>query len=171
MLGGSLEEYGELMRRYQDALFRLAYRITGRREDAEDAVVEAFVLAFSKLGECRDRSKFGGWVRKIAVNISLRRCTREVLVDELEDLDDPHSSDDSVEQEILLRAQVEEIQKAVEELPPAYRTLVVLRYEEEMELKDIAELLGEQPGAVYTRLHRARKMLIERLEVMTHEMC
>lgn len=115
------------MRRHQDWLFRLAYRITGRGEDAEDAVQEAFLAAYNKLGECRDKRKFGAWLRRIAVNICLRQSSREMPVDEIEAID-CCPAEDPVEHEVLCRAQAEETRAAIAQLPPAYRVVLVLRY-------------------------------------------
>jgi RNA polymerase sigma-70 factor, ECF subfamily len=168
VLNGQVENYRELLDRHQSGVFRVAYRMLGRREDAEDVVQEAFVRAYTKLSECRDREKFGAWVRRIAVNVCLRRFSRETPSDDLDEISD--GAEDPVEQEVIRRAEMREIQEAVACLPTAYRTILVLRYEEELDLKEIAELLGEQPGTIYTRLHRARKHLARQLEVMADEM-
>jgi RNA polymerase sigma-70 factor (ECF subfamily) len=171
VLRGSAEDYRELMLRHQDALFRLSYRMLGRREDAEDVVQDAFLQAYRKLGDCRGRAKFGAWVRRIAINICLRRFARETPVGEIDELLDIAPCDQNpVEREVLRRAEISEILDALASLPPTYRTVIVLRYGEELDLQEIADILGEKPGAVYTRLHRARRMLAERLEELSHEL-
>lgn len=167
VLRGETENYRELMCRHQAAVFGLAYRILGRREDAEDAVQESFVQAYSRLGECRKRSRFGAWVRRIAANICLRRLPRDIPAD---DLDELAGDDDPVVDEIIRRAEARRINDAITSLPAPYRTVLVLRYHEELSLGQVAELLGERPGAIYTRLHRARRMLAQRLEVFASEM-
>jgi RNA polymerase sigma-70 factor (ECF subfamily) len=172
VLRGRSEDYRELMLRHQGNLYRLAYQMLGRREEAEDVLQEAFLQAFRKLAECRERSKFAGWVRRIVVNICLRRPVRELPSDELDDLSSSSKQpdDNPVLNEVLSRAGFQEIQEAVAVLPPDYRTIIALRYGEELELKEIAEILDEQPGAIYTRLHRARQMLAKKLEEAKYEM-
>lgn len=171
VLKGHTQDYRELMQRHQAAVFRLAYRILGRREEAEDAAQETFVKAYRKLNTCRERRKFWRWLRRIALNICLGKLSRGRPSDNVNELPDadclPHGS---VESEVLMRAQMEDIRRAIAGLPDAYRTTVILRYQEELSYKEIAELLGETLTAIQVRLHRARKMLAARLEVMTDEM-
>lgn len=160
------------MQRHQQMIFRLAYRILKRSEDAEDVVQETFLQAYKRLADCREPKKFGGWVRRIAINKCMNRSTRELPFEEIEDISDSHQpATKSVELEVLQRAELKEIREAIDSLPGSYKALLVLKYEEDLSIKEIAEILGEQPGAVYTRLHRARKLLVERLEADSCEMC
>jgi RNA polymerase sigma-70 factor (ECF subfamily) len=172
VLKGHTEEYRELMVRHQDSVFRLACRILGRREDAEDVVQEAFVKAYSHLADCRQGDRFWPWIRRIALNICLRRMPREYPCKTIDDLADSSSGPASpVEAEVLQRADTSHVRKAVAELPPAHRTVLVLRYEESLSYKEIAELIGESVDVVRIRLHRAKKTLAGRLAVMMNEMC
>ncbi len=170
MQKGHVEEFRELMRRHQNAAFRLAYRILGRREDAEDAVQETFLLVYRHLAEYKEKGRFWPWVRRIAVNVCLRKLPGEVPSAEVEDLQDSaHLGDLPVETEVLKRVKQSEIRRAISGLPPAYRTAVVLRYLEDMPYREIAELLGEPVTTIQVRLHRAKRMLSERLAVMLDE--
>ena len=171
VLKGHREEYRELMRRHQDSVFRLACRILGRREEAEDVVQEAFVKAYSNLAGCRERDRFGGWIRRIAVNICLKRIPRELpcaTVDEM--LEAASEQGNPVEAAVLRQIVIEDVREAVSSLPVAYRTALVLRYEENLAYREIAELIGESADVVRVRLYRAKKMLAERLAVMRSEM-
>jgi len=170
VLKGHKQDYRDLMLRYQASAFRLAYRVLAGREEAEDAVQETFIKAFDKLGTCRERNKFWPWLRRIVLNTCLNRIRRGAPCDNIDELTDIHSpSGNPVESEVLMRVQLEEIQRAIAGLPDSYRTTVVLRFQEELSYKEIADVLGETVSAVQVRLHRARKMLAERLEVMRHE--
>jgi len=170
VLKGHTEEYRELMRRHQDSVFRLACRILGRREDAEDVVQEAFVKAYASLAGCRERAKFWPWLRRIALNICLKRIPREFPCDTTEDLIDAACAQGNpVEAEALKRADISSLRKAVAALPAAYRTVLVLRYEEDLAYSEIAELIGATNDVVRMRLHRAKKMLAERLAVRINE--
>jgi RNA polymerase sigma-70 factor, ECF subfamily len=167
---GSTDDFRELMRRHQDAVFRLAYRITCRREDAEDVVQETFLRVYRSLEDYRGNAGFRPWVRRIAINVCLRRLSVEIPSDEVEEIyDSAHSEGDVVEDAVLKQVQREDVRRAVSGLPAAYRTVVVLRYMEDLSYKEIAELLDEPMSTIQVRLHRAKKMLNRRLAVL-HEM-
>lgn len=172
VLDGSIDDYRVLMNRYQSAVFRLAYRILGRREDAEDAVQEIFVKAFSKLADCREPGKFWPWIRTITVNACVRRFSRETPTEEIESLCDSElPSVDPVQLEVLRRVQAVEVQKMIAGLPETYRVVIVLRYIEDLSYKEIARLVGIESHTVAARLHRAKKLLAERLVVFKNAMC
>jgi RNA polymerase sigma-70 factor, ECF subfamily len=172
VLRGHTDEYRELMLRYQNSVFRLAFRILSRREEAEDVVQETFLRGYSKLASCRERDKFWPWIRRIALNLCLRRNPREYPCDTLDALAGAGSTEDNpVEAEVIRRVEMDRLKEAVAELPASYRTVLVLRHEEDLAYKEIAELVGANENTVRTRLHRARKLLAERLAVVTNEMC
>ncbi len=160
VLSGRTADFCELMHRHQGSVFRLAYRITNSREEAEDAAQEAFVLVYRNLRGYRDEGKLWPWIRRITVNCCLKRLARahpgEVL-DELPDAAEP------VEEQVLARLALDEVHSAISELPGPYRTVIVLRYQEEMSHSEIAEALGDSVAAVQVRLHRARKALTAKL--------
>ncbi len=90
--------------------------------------------------------------------------------DYAEDIEDTVSSASQVESELLRQAEMEEIRKLIEGLPPPFRTVIALRFQEELSYAEIAEILGEPLSTIQVRVHRARKMLAERFEVMSNEM-
>ena len=165
VLKGHAEEYRELMLRYQSQAYRFAYRVLGMREEAEDATQEAFIRAYGRLSTCRDRWKFWPWLRRIVLNLCLDRLREEPE----EELPEELSDVDTVESEVFRRAELEDIRRAIAKLPGAYRVAVALRYEEELSFKEIAGILGESLSAVQVRVHRAKKMLAERLGVIRDE--
>ena len=167
VLKGHAEEYRELMLRYQSQAYRFAYRVLGMREEAEDATQEAFIRAYSRLGTCRDRRKFWPWLRRILLNLCLDRLRQTHPCDVLNET--PDRITDSVEYGVLRQAELEEIRGAIAGLPNAYRIAVVLRYQEELSYKEIAEMLGEALSTIQVRIWRAKKMLAERLGVVRDE--
>jgi len=167
---GSPEDFRELMRRHQVPVFRLAYRILRRREEAEDAVQETFLRVYQNLSAYTEQGRFWPWVRRIAVNICLKRLPLEVPVEEIcEMVESEQALDDPVEAEIIRRTELEGVRKAVAGLPAPYRIAIVLRYQEDLSYKEIAELTNESVSAIETRLSRAKRMLAERLAVMTND--
>lgn len=170
-VNGSHGDFRELMRRHQAAVYRLSYRILKRHEEAEDAVQETFLRVYQSLPSYSEQGRFWPWARRIAVNICLKKLSPEIPSEETEELIDESSSwDDPVQNEAIRRAEMEQMRKAVSGLPSTYRTVIVLRYEEELSYKEIADMLGEPVATVQVRLHRAKKMLAERLGVMNNEL-
>lgn len=170
VLKGHTQDYVELVQRYQAAAFRFACRILDRREDAEDAVQDSFLQAYSKLDSCRDRSKFWSWLRRILLNMCLSRLRAKEPCDYVDDLQETESADPPIETELLRQAEMEEIRLAIAGLPAPFRTVIVLRFQEELPYSEIAEILGEPLSTIQVRVHRARKVLAERLVVMSNEM-
>ena len=170
VLSGSALAYGELVARYQRSAYWLAYRMTGSREEAEDAAQEAFVKAYVKLDAYRGKGSFWPWLRRILVNACLAKASRKGAKEPMVELTEAEcGSDYSLETEVLSRAEAEDVRSAIAELPAAYRTAVVLRYREGLSCKEIAEQLGESLSTLKVRLHRARKMLAVRLGGLSDE--
>jgi RNA polymerase sigma-70 factor, ECF subfamily len=167
---GNTEEFRELVVRHQRPALTLAFRILGRWEDAEDAVQDAFVRAFGSLHTFLDDVSFRPWLRKIVINCCLKRMKRReraVSMDTLDDSDMPFV--DSPEAEVLQRCDSGKIRAAVMGLPPAYRTVVVLRYQEGLSTSETADIIGDSEGSVRVKLHRALKMIGKRLAVAKDE--
>jgi len=170
--GGDVSAFEELVERYDRRLFRLAEHITHNREDAQDAVQEAFLKAFEHVGDFRERSQFSTWLIRITVNQALmkvrkRRTTKEAPLDEDfqagEDVFPREVADWAPSPEELYR--VSELRdiliNALEGLRPILRTVFVLRDIEELSIDQTAEILHLTPSAVKARLWRARLQLRE----------
>jgi len=171
---GDAAAFEELVKRYDNKLFRIAQHITHNREDAQDAVQDAFLKAFRKLTQFRENSQFSTWLIRITVNESLmklrkQRSGREVSIDE-----DFQSEDHTSAFELTDWApNPEELYKAFElrnilrselqELPLGFRVVFVLRDIEGLSTEETAEVLELTPVAVKARLWRARVRLRQRL--------
>jgi RNA polymerase sigma-70 factor, ECF subfamily len=171
---GDSEAYGQLVRRYQSKIFRLAQHITQNREDAEDVLQETFLKAYEHLDQFQGNSKFYTWIVRIAVNQSLMKLRRRKN-DKSVSMDDAiDTGEDMIVREIAAwdenpeeRLSREEIggilDSAIEGLEPPYRSVFVLRDIEELSTEDTAEALGLSVPAVKSRLLRARLQLREKL--------
>jgi len=171
---GDSEAYGQLVRRYQNKIFRLAQHITQNREDAEDVLQETFLKAYEHIDQFQGNSRFYTWIVRIAVNQALmklrrRRNDKSVSMDETID-----TGEDTIVREIaaweenpeerLSRGELGDIlDKAIEELDAPYRSVFVLRDIEELSTEETAEALGLSVPAVKSRLLRARLQLREKL--------
>lgn len=172
--GGDVSAFEDLVKRYDRNVFRIAQHITQNREDAEDVVQDAFLKAYTNLGQFQGQSKFYTWLVRIAVNEALmrlrrRRPERMVSLDE-----DVKTEDDSVPREVAdwspnpeqlySQSELHEIlTKTIQGLPPSFRTVFVLRDVEGLSTEEAAEALDLSIPAVKSRLLRARLQLRERL--------
>jgi RNA polymerase sigma-70 factor (ECF subfamily) len=181
---GDTSAFEQLVRRYDTKLFRIAQHITHNREDAQDAVQDAFLKVFRKLSQYRENSQFSTWLIWITINESLmkprkQRSSAEVSIAEdspdegqlarydLADwVPDPEKLYQGSEVRDILRT---ELQK----LRPGLRVVFVLRDVEELSSDKTAEVLSLTPVAVKARLWRARLQLRQQLskyfgEEVTH---
>lgn len=171
---GDAGAFEELVSRYDRKIFRLAENITKNREDAEDAMQEAFLKAYAHLKEFHGESRFYTWLVRIAMNEALMRLrTRrpgQVSLDEpVETGDDfmPREVQDWGPGPEKRYAQIEMqniLADAIEKLHPAFRTVFLLRDMEELSTEETAETLGLSIPAVKSRLLRARLKLRQRLD-------
>jgi RNA polymerase sigma-70 factor (ECF subfamily) len=171
---GDAVAFGELVRRYEGRIFRLALHITQNREDAEDVLQETFLKAYEHLDQFQGNSKFYTWIVRIAVNQSLmklrrRKSDRSVSLDETID-----TGEDNIVREIAAwgedpeerfsREELGEIlDSAIQGLEPPYRSVFVLRDIEDLSTEETADALGLSIPAVKSRLLRARLQLREKL--------
>ena len=166
--------FERLMRRYNSRLFRVARAILKDDAEAEDAVQDAYLEAYRHIGEFRGESQVATWLTRIAINqalMRLRRHKRErVIVPFPGDRDAPVSQVEVVDRKAespataTLRAEIRNVVEArIDELPPAFRTVFIMRDVEEMTVQETAECLGIPPATVRTRLFRARALLREAL--------
>jgi RNA polymerase sigma-70 factor (ECF subfamily) len=155
-------------------LFRIARSILPSDDEAEDAVQAAYVSAFTGLGGFRGEARLGTWLGRIVLNEALGRARRRqatVAMDVLESIPaaevipvplSPFSCDP---ERSMARHQIRDVvERAIDELPEAFRTVLVARLVEEMSVEETARLLGLRPETVKTRLFRARALLRHSLE-------
>jgi len=165
--------FGELMKRYQGKIYRLARRMTETDEDAEDVVQEAFVKAFRSLKGFKEKSRFSTWLYRITVNLALMKLRRRKP--EVVSLDQPIATEEGKMQreiedettdplrQLLERESAKVLDAAIEALPPAYRAVFILRHVEGLSTEETARILGISVPAVKSRLHRTRLMLQQKL--------
>jgi len=171
---GNAAAFGELVKRYDTKLFRIAQHITHNREDAQDAVQEAFLKVFRKLTQFQENSKFSTWLTRITVNESLMKLRKQRHNKEFSIDNNFESEDHSLTSELADWARNPEelyrgfelrniLRSELQELQPGLRVVFVLRDIEGLSTEETAEVLESTPVAVKARLWRARLKLRERL--------
>jgi RNA polymerase sigma-70 factor (ECF subfamily) len=171
IIAGERELFYDLIRPYERAAFMTALSVLRCEADAEEIVQEAVLKAYRALGSFRGDSKFSTWLIKITLNearMRLRRFKGGVEVS-LEDLTDESDGDYTpavltdwreIPSQALERKELREaLQRAVNELPQAYREVLVLRDVREMNIAETAQVLGISEGSVKVRLFRARLLM------------
>jgi RNA polymerase sigma-70 factor, ECF subfamily len=160
----------ELLRRHNQRLFRTARAILRDDAEAEDAVQEAYLKAIRAIGTFRGEAKLSTWLTRIAANEALERLRKRkrAIVLPLEPDVEPIHDDDAVQPETpevsAMRAETRRIvERRIDALPEAFRTVFVLRMVEEMTVEETAEALEVPEATVRTRLFRARSLLRESL--------
>jgi RNA polymerase sigma-70 factor, ECF subfamily len=143
--------------------FRVAYSVLRHRQDAEDVAQESVAQAYREFARLRDRGRFRAWLVRIAWRRALnrrrgdgRRAGRELAAA------DPRATP-SVEELVLSREFQAHLWEAVDGLPDRLRSVVTLAAIQGHELREVAGLLAVPEGTVKSRLHQARKMLMEKL--------
>lgn len=162
---GKVDMYSELVVRYQQPVYRLACNLLANRTDAEDASQEVFLRAYKSLSTYSDQGRFWGWLRRITINICLRQAShiQTTAIDDLEDIIDSESSE--ICESMIHLEEMEELRKMINQLPLSYRSVIVLKYLEDMSYVEIAEILDDSISNIQVRIHRAKKMLRERVKV------
>jgi RNA polymerase sigma-70 factor, ECF subfamily len=168
---GEAGAFEELVRSESGRLLAVTRRILPTEEDARDAVQDAFLFAFRSLNRFQGNSRISTWLHRIAVNAALmklrtRKRKREEPLDPLLPtyLDDGHHAERFSSWEdpadVIERAENKAlVRRLIDQLPDAYRTVLMLRDIEGMDTEETAKLLETTPNAVKVRLHRARQAL------------
>jgi RNA polymerase sigma-70 factor (ECF subfamily) len=172
-LAGDRDAFRVLVERHSRALFRLAYRMTGNEQDAEEVVQDTFLRAHRRLDRFEQRSNFGTWLYRIAVNCSLdlrRKRRPEIEHREPEDAEGSEAvakvaSTAPAPDRLLLSAELgTHVRKALLELSAMERAAFVLRHFEGLSIEEIGESLGLRTSATKNTVFRAVQKLRRALE-------
>lgn len=166
-LDGQNDQYAVLVDRYKAMVYNIAYRMLGDAEAAKDMAQESFISAYAALDDFRHGSKFSSWLYRIVVNRCkdyLKAEREKVPVDEISDVIPAGAR--TPEQAASSHQTGDAVQKALDALPMEYRDVIVLKHIEELDYREIADILGVGVGALKVRAHRGREMLKELLERM-----
>jgi RNA polymerase sigma-70 factor (ECF subfamily) len=155
VLAGDTEAYAHLVDRHYDRCVRIALRILGNREDAEEAVQDSFLRAFRALGTYEDRERFSPWLARILVNqcrtVLARVQRREAVFSdmELEDVD-LHTGFEGGSEDAW-----PDLERALGQLPVEQREAIVLRYSDDLTYDEMSRITGAGESALKMRVQRA----------------
>lgn len=174
ILGGERELFEVIMRRYNQQLYRVIWSYLGEEEKVKDIMQTAWIKAWEKLDTYRGEARLSTWLVRIAINEALQALRRnggrdhDLSVTEfLQSHPIKAGKDENPHMKAEHNDLVNKLEEAIQELPPKYRTVFVMREMEQMSTEETAELLEISRSNVKVRLHRARNMLQEHLEKIT----
>ena len=166
-IGGRVDGFEELVRRYQRPITGYVFRMLGDYESSLDVTQEVFIKVYNSLSKYSPEYKFSTWLYRIAHNAAIdhmRRNSVNAQSLEAENADGSYqiqieSNRPSPEQDHERTEWRAEIETVVKCLPPAYRDLILLRHSQDLSYDEIAEVTGLPLGTVKNRLFRAREMM------------
>ncbi len=165
----------QIIKRHNQRLYRLARAVVGSNADAEDVLQEAYLRAFTSLDSFRGDSSLATWLSRITLNEAFARlrsqkrlkraAPADVATGQSQIIPFPTAiSGDDPERTMAQRQLLHLVEQATDDLPHAFRIVFVARVIEGLSVEETATLLGLRPTTVRTRLHRARKLVKDRLE-------
>lgn len=173
VLKGDQNAYADIVNLYQHKLYQICYRMLGNRQEAEDIAQEAFVRAYINLHSYDQKRKFSTWIYRIATNLCIDRIRKkkpdyyldaEVAGTDGLDMYSQIAADEKLPEDVVAQMELQErIQYEISRLPDKYRSVIVLKYIEELSLQEISEILDMPLGTVKTRIHRGREALRKQL--------
>lgn len=173
-LKGDQQAFAELVDLYQDKLYHMAYRMLNNRQEAEDVVQDTFLRVYKNLDRFDETLKFSTWIYRIATNLCIDRLRKrkptyslDAESQEYDGLDGYSmipSDNRTPESELILSDTQRIIHQAMESLPPKYKSVMMLRYIQDMSLQEVGDILDMPVTTIKTRVHRGREFLRKKLE-------
>ncbi|MGW7762490.1 RNA polymerase sigma factor SigW [Bacillus velezensis] len=170
---GDQNAFAEIVDLYKDKIYQLCYRMLGNVHEAEDIAQEAFIRAYVNIDSFDINRKFSTWLYRIATNLTIDRIRKkkpdyyldaEVAGAEGLTMYSQIAADGVLPEDAVLSLEMSDtIQKKILKLPDKYRTVIVLKYIDELSLIEIGEILNIPVGTVKTRIHRGREALRKQL--------
>ncbi|MFC5287289.1 RNA polymerase sigma factor SigE [Actinokineospora guangxiensis] len=158
--------WDEVVREHADRVYRLAYRLSGNKYDADDITQDVFIKVFRSLSSYKPQT-FEGWLHRITVNIFLDMVRRKgrVKMQALPENSERIKGEEPSPEEIYSDTHLDpDLQASLDELPPDFRAAVVLCDVEGLSYEEIGATLGVKLGTVRSRIHRGRQALKSSLE-------
>ena len=168
---GNKDAFGVIIDAYERRIYQHCYRLLGSFHDAEEVTQEAFVKAYTKIHTFKNKQKFSPWIYRIATNTAvdwMRKKKPLYILDQpiavgenITYLDHVKNTSETPEETIEQKENQDEMQQFLLQLPSKYRVVLVLRYMDELSIKEMSEVLDLPIGTIKTQLHRGIEALRE----------
>lgn len=143
---------------YKTKMYTLAYRITNSLEDASDVLQEGFIYVFENLNSFKGEAKLGTWIHTIVARTALKKIRNKINFTEMSEAGEAETVDWGSEIDIQL------LEKSIAELPEGYRSIFTLYEVEGFKHREIAKMMDISINTSKTQLHKAKRMLIDKLK-------
>ena len=173
VLKGDQNAYADIVNLYQHKLYQVCFRMLCNKQEAEDIAQEAFIRAYINLHSYDQNRKFSTWLYRIGTNLCIDRIRKkkhdfyldaDVAGTEGLDMYSQIASNEKLPEEAVEQMELQDrIQYEISRLSDKYRSVIVLKYIEELSLQEISEILDMPLGTVKTRIHRGREALRKQL--------
>ncbi len=178
LVAGEADAFEQFVEYFRSKVFHYSWLMCGQREDAEEVAQETLLRIFENLQQLREPQHVRAWVFRIAKNACLMQRRKsvfapahEVSTDELLPAEEPSGAELPPDREYLRGELKAVLDRIIAELPPNYRSVVVLRDMEELSTEETAQILDVGTDVVKTRLHRARAAMRQKLDCYLHNRC
>ena len=168
-----------LLNRYRNAIYNLCFRMVRNSEDARDLAQEIFIKVFSLLDRYDERYAFSSWLFRIGTNHCIDHLRRNRLrflsLDGSQDAEGEEfqlqlpASDPEPDTVLERKEALERLEEVIDELPPHYRVITLLRHDQQLAYEEIAQILELPLGTVKARIHRARNMIQSLLRARNYD--
>lgn len=166
---GNIECFSEIIRRYNQRLYRVAVSYGIPNDDCDEVIQLSYISAYEKIKQFRGEAKFSTWLTKILINecLMLKRKNKKFSFIEPDSVTIATDDHQNPEKHFMNKEQKEILEKAVASLPDKYRTAYILKEIEGMSIKDISEIVLISPVNVKVRIHRAKSLLKNYIKEIT----
>jgi RNA polymerase sigma-70 factor (ECF subfamily) len=169
VLEGNRNAFGILVRKYQKQVFTLMHRFTNSSSEAADLTQEAFLKAYNRLETFQPGKKFFVWLYTLSLNLARdygrkNKKYAENLTENI--IDDAHREAHDQEKRLIQKGEIMALLEALYRLPEDFREALILRYREDLPMKDIARILNLSVSGAKMRIHRG---LIKLRELVTED--
>ena len=166
ILDGDMRSFDTFVKRYENLVYHVVYRLVSEKQDAEDISQDVFIKIFRNIKQFRFQSKLSTWVARIAYLTAinyLKKYRRITVTAHPEQIEDLHVTEDGPEEKMQQKDSAAYISRLIEKMPIPYRTVITLYHMDEFSYREIQEITGISEGMVKINLFRARKWLKEKL--------
>lgn len=167
VLAGDTRQYAEIVRRYQQNVANLTYKLCGNRLEVEEVTQQVFVELYTALPRFRFDSKLSSFIYRITVNVVCKmmgKARRFISADALENLPEQRSEDRNAQQQIIHNEQMEQLRTAIGHLKDEQRTALVLYTFEDFSYQQIADVMQCTLSKVESLIFRAKKNLAKEVK-------
>lgn len=159
---GSRKAHNDLYKLYSRAMFNIAMRILNDADEAADVLQEAFIDAFGRIGDFRQETTFGLWMKQIVINKSISQLRkRKMELVPIDEADIESIPDQEVPDNEELELQVQQVRTAIQQLPDGYRAVLTLYLLEGYDHEEISHILRISENTSRTQFMRAKRRLAE----------